>query len=162
MILHPNANAALVQMVYNKHVSIVNNNVHVKTEFGNIIDYAPLTFYQNDRGTIIDSQFIKNGNTVSFQLANYDNTKTVIIDPWVKTPTYTTNWDCVWECEYDGVGNVYTFGGVTPVQITKYNAAGTLQWTYNTPYDTSSWIGTFKVDNIGNTYATNGSSSNIR
>ena len=50
-----------------------------------------------------------------------------------------------------------------PMQILKYNAAGTLQWTYNTPYDTSNvWLGTFAVDNLGNSYVTAGSTAQIQ
>jgi hypothetical protein len=49
-----------------------------------------------------------------------------------------------------------------PMQILKYNATGTLQWTYNTPYDTSNvWLGTFAVDNAGNSYVTAGSVAKI-
>jgi hypothetical protein len=68
----------------------------------------------------------------------------------------------VWECEKDGVGNVYIIGGVTPMQLLKYNAAGTLQWTYSTPYDTTSWLGTFATDNAGNSYVTQGSVAAIQ
>ena len=49
------------------------------------------------------------------------------------------------------------------MQILKYNSAGTLQWTYNTPYDTSNvWLGTFAVDNLGNSYVTAGSTAQIQ
>jgi hypothetical protein len=58
---------------------------------------------------------------------------------------------------------VYALGGIMPMQILKYNAAGTLQWTYNTPYDTSNvWLGTFAVDNAGNSYVTAGSGAQIQ
>jgi hypothetical protein len=68
---------------------------------------------------------------------------------------------CVWECERDGAGNVYLIGGVMPMQLIKYNAAGVLQWTYNTPYDTTAWLGTFATDNAGNSYVTQGSGAKI-
>ena len=162
VILHAGADATQLKMVYDNHISLSNTGeIHINTKFGDMIDHAPLTFYQQNKSSIINSKFIKTGKIVSFQLDSYDNSKTVIIDPWVQTPAYTSNWDCVWECERDGAGNVYTFGGVTPVQIKKYNSAGVIQWTYNTPYDTSSWIGTFAVDNVGNAYVTNGTAAGI-
>ncbi len=162
LTLHPGADPSLVKMVYDNHVSLNSNgDVLIDTKFGDIIDHAPLSFYSNNTNSIVSSKFVKNGKTISFELEKYDNTKTLIIDPWTQTPAFTSNWDCVWECEKDGAGNVYIMGGVTPVQIIKYNAAGTIQWTYNTPYDTTSWIGTFATDNAGNSYVTNGTTPGI-
>ena len=162
LILRPGANPALVKMVYDSHVSLNSDGeIHIDTKFGDIVDHAPLSFYQQNTSSIVSSNFIKNGNTVSFQLANYDNTKTLVIDPWTQTPAFATNWDCIWECDKDGAGNVYIIGGVMPMQLLKYNAAGTLQWTYNTPYDTTAWLGTLAVDNAGNSYVTQGSASQI-
>ncbi len=162
LILHPGADPSIVKMVYDNSVTLKSNgDVHIDTKFGDIIDHAPLTFYESNKVSIITSKFLKVGKTVSFQLDNYDNTQTVVIDPWTLTPAFTTNWDCVWECEKDGAGNVYIIGGVMPLQLIKYNAAGAIQWTYNTPYDTTSWLGGFAVDNIGNAYVTNGTTPGI-
>lgn len=162
LTLHPGADPSLVKMVYDHHVSLNSlGEIHIDTKFGDIIDHAPLSFYQQNTSSVISSNFIKNGKTVSFQLNNYDNTQTVVIDPWTQTPAFNTNWDCVWECETDAAGNVYLIGGVMPMQLIKYNAAGALQWTYNTPYDTTAWLGTFAVDNVGNSYVTQGSVAQI-
>lgn len=161
--LHPGADPSLIKMKYDesKKLAIENGNLTIVTELGKIIDHAPITFYGGTVPSVIKSNFVKTGNRISFQLDNYDNTKTVIIDPWTVTPSFTTNWDCVWECEKDGAGNVYIIGGVTPLQLIKYNSTGALQWTYNTPYDTTSWLGTFATDNIGNSYVANGSTAAI-
>ena len=160
IILHPGADPSQVKMKYaeSENLSFDNsNNLNIKTKFGKIIDHAPVTFYEDNSSDIVDSKFVKTGNEVSFEIANYDNTKTLVIDPWTVTPAFATNWDCVWECEKDAAGNVYIIGGVTPLQLLKYNSTGVLQWTYNTPYDTSSWLGTFATDNLGNSYVTEGS-----
>jgi hypothetical protein len=161
IILHPGADASKVKMAYSKNLSIVEKSLHIPTKFGDIIDHAPLTFYGNNKNAIISSRFTKKGNTVSFTLGKYDNTQTVIIDPWTQTPNFATNWDCVWECEKDGAGNVYIIGGVMPLQLIKYSPTGVLQWTYNTPYDTTAWMGTFATDNVGNSYVTQGSVAEI-
>jgi hypothetical protein len=96
-------------------------------------------------------------------LGKYDQAQTVVIDPWTQLPSFASNWDCVWECDKDAAGNIYAIGGVMPMQLLKYNAAGALQWTYNTPYDTSNvWLGTFAVDNLGNSYVTAGSTAAIQ
>lgn len=161
-ILHPGANPDLIQMNYSKKLSLNDkSDLLIATEFGNIIDHAPLSFYKNNTTAIIKSKFVKKGKTVSFKLDNYDNTQTVVIDPWTQSPNFATNWDCIWECERDGTGNVYIIGGVMPLQLIKYNNTGVLQWTYNTPYDTTSWLGTFATDLLGNSYVTQGSVAKI-
>ncbi|MDF2449864.1 MAG: hypothetical protein K0R26_2368 [Bacteroidota bacterium] len=163
VILHPGADPSNIKMVYDSQVSLKGNgNIHIRTKLGDIIDHAPLTFLNDNKSSTIPSAFVKSGKTVSFQLGNYDNSKTVIIDPWTQTPAFTNNWDCVWECEKDGAGNVYLIGGTSPLQLLKYNAAGAIQWTYNTPYDTTSWLGTFATDNAGISYVTNGTSAGIQ
>lgn len=162
LTLHPGANPSQIKMLYDNHVDLNNvGEIRISTKFGDIIDHAPLTFYQKNNASVIASSFTKTGKTVSFQLANYDNTKTVVIDPWTQTPAFTSNWDCVWECEKDGAGNVYMIGGVNPMQLLKYNSSGALQWTYNTPYDTTAWLGTMATDLAGNSYVTQGSASQI-
>ena len=162
LTLHPGANPSQVKMVYDSHVELSNaGEIRISTKFGDIIDHAPLTFYKGNNRSVIASSFTKASKTVSFQLANYDNTKTVVIDPWTQTPAFTSNWDCVWECEKDGAGNVYVIGGVNPMQLLKYSSTGSLQWTFNTPYDTTSWLGTVATDLVGNSYVSLGSIAKI-
>lgn len=163
VIVHPGADPSLLKMKYDNSdaLSLLNGDLNIETKFGKITDHAPVTFYENNNSSIISSEFIKTGNTISFKLGSYDNTKTVVIDPWTVTPTFATNWDCVWECEKDGAGNVYIIGGVMPMQLLKYNSAGALQWTYSTPYDTTAWLGTVATDNAGNSYVTLGSTAEI-
>lgn len=163
VILHPGANPNLVKMLYDKPVQLKENgDLHINSDFGDIIDHAPLSYYDEYKAEIIKTNFIIQNNTVSFKLGSYDITKKLIIDPWTQTPAFATNWDCVWECERDGAGNVYIIGGVNPMQLLKFNSAGVLQWTYNTPYDTSSWLGTFATDLAGNSYVTQGSTAAIQ
>ncbi len=170
VILHPGADVSLLKMDYDKNISIKNSNLHIPTKFGDIIDHAPVTFYADNRNSTISSKYSKSEQSVSFSLEAYDRSRTVIIDPWVQSPTFgTTTWHCVWECEYDGAGNVYIIGGgasQTPgsqMKLMKYNSTGTLQWTYTTPYDTSNcWLGTFATDNAGNSYVTAGSVAQIQ
>jgi gliding motility-associated-like protein len=163
LVLYPGANLNDVQLNYSKDISLQSNgNIYTSTVFGNIIDHQPITFYAAQQKSIIESSYQINKNTIGFKLGNYDKTKTIIIDPWTQSPSFNTNWDCVWECERDGLGNVYIIGGVMPLQLLKYNAAGALQWTYNTPYDTTAWMGTFATDLAGNSYITNGTYAAIQ
>lgn len=76
------------------------NCIHLKTELGDIVDHAPQSFYSANNEQKISSQFIRNGNVVSFVLGNYNHNQEITIDPWTVTPNFpTTQWDCVWECE---------------------------------------------------------------
>jgi len=164
-VLHPGADASQIKMKYSDVGNMIidaQKNLHYITKFGDIIEHAPQTFYQNAEGSKITSSFVRKGKTIGFNLGNYDKTKTVILDPWIVAPAFASQWDCVWECEKDGAGNVYIIGGVTPMQLLKYSPAGALQWTYSTPYDTTSWLGTFAVDNAGNSYVTQGSIAAIQ
>lgn len=162
-IVHPNADASVISMLYDKDIQLLAGKIHIPTKFGDIIDHEPLSFYDTQKDFIINSKYKLDGNRIRFQLGNYDKTKTLVIDPWVQTPTFPTNWECVWECEKDAVGNVYIIGGIMPLQLIKYSPAGALQWTFNTPYDTTggAWLGAFATDNQGNSYISNGSSAKI-
>ena len=163
VILHPGADPKKVQMLFDRDLSIRDGALNIPTFFGAILDHKPVTFYAENHTNIIQSSFTQQHRSIGFSVDEYDQTKTLIIDPWTQTPAFNTNWDVVWECERDAAGNVYILGGIMPMQILKYNPTGTLQWTYNTPYDTSNvWLGTFAVDNLGNSYVTAGSVAQIQ
>jgi gliding motility-associated-like protein len=163
VIVNPGGDISQVKLQYSKNIILhADGTIHTPTQYGDIIDHAPVTFYDGQSGNVIQSSYKVEGNIISFNIPEYDNTKTLVIDPWTQSPTFATNWDCLWECEQDGAGNVYVIGGVMPMQLIKYNSAGTIQWTYNTPYDTTAWLGVFAVDNAGNSYVTNGSLAMIQ
>jgi gliding motility-associated-like protein len=164
LIVHPKASIADFRMIFDRDVNLLNQEIHINTIFGDWIDHAPISFYEfADDATIPSSFTLLDQRTVGFNLGKYDQAQTVVIDPWTQLPSFASNWDCVWECDKDAAGNIYAIGGVMPMQLLKYNAAGALQWTYNTPYDTSNvWLGTFAVDNLGNSYVTAGSTAAIQ
>lgn len=162
-IVHPGGDPAQIKMTYDRSVALLNGKLKIPTQFGDITDHEPYTFYQDDQNFIIGSSFTQSGSQIGLSVNTYDKSKTIVIDPWTQTPAFNTNWDVVWECERDGSGNVYILGGISPMQILKYNPTGTLQWTYSTPYDTANvWLGTFAVDNVGNSYVTAGSEAQIQ
>ncbi|MFN5318385.1 MAG: gliding motility-associated C-terminal domain-containing protein [Bacteroidia bacterium] len=164
LIVHPGANPAQAQLKSSKKAKLSENGRLVtKTRLGDITEHAPVCYYTDAPEHIVSSQFSYSNRTTSFNVAHTQITKTLVIDPWIQSPTFNTNWDCVWECDRDAAGNVYAIGGVMPLQLIKYNAAGVLQWTYSTPYDTSNgWLGTMATDLNGNTYVTNGTAEAIQ
>ncbi|OFY83085.1 MAG: hypothetical protein A3F72_19015 [Bacteroidetes bacterium RIFCSPLOWO2_12_FULL_35_15] len=161
LIVHSGADISKVKMVYSDNIKLKNNDLHLPTVFGDIVEHAPVTFYSDNKSEIISSRFVKTGKSISFELGAYNHSKTIIVDPWVQTPTIS-NSNSVWECERDGAGNVYIIGGDMPMKLIKYNSAGAFQWTYNTTWDTANyWLGTFAVDLAGNSYVTSGTQSKI-
>jgi gliding motility-associated-like protein len=171
VILHPGADPNDIQMAYSsshtgvgsefiQHGLEMDGKMHIKTSLGEIIEHEPYTFVESDNSPVTSSYTYQN-NVLSFNLGHYDANETVVIDPWVVSPTYSTS-TAVWEVETDAVGNVYTIGGETPMELKKYNAAGTLQWTYTTPWDTASvWLGTLATDAGGTSYITSGTTPEI-
>lgn len=163
IIVHPGADINRFKMTYSANCVLnKDGDLQIGTKFGDIVDHSPVSYLQNDNSKVVPSKFKIDGKTISFETGFYDNSKTLIIDPWVQTPIMS-NSNGVWECEKDGAGNVYLIGGDMPMKLLKYNAAGTIQWTYNTPYDTANyWLGTFVTDNAGDSYVTSGSVANLQ
>lgn len=164
VILHPGADASAFNVEYRDAENIAidaSGNLVIPSLFGNVIDHAPVTFYAGNRNSTISSAFHLTGNRLQFDLGNYDHSKKLIIDPWTVTPAFG-NSNKIWECEHDAAGNAYIYGGDSPMRLRKYNAAGTLQWTFNTAWDTSGfWVGSFVTDQAGNSYCTSGSNGEI-
>ncbi|CAN5399328.1 hypothetical protein BH09BAC5_BH09BAC5_01840 [soil metagenome] len=165
-VVRPGGNPADIKMNYsgmNKLTKNSNGEMVIVTRFGNIIDHAPVSFYADNNSEIISSSFVNEKNSVGFYTGNYDANRTIIIDPWQLTSGLGFgNSNKVWECEHDNSANSYFWGGDTPVRLKKYNSAGALQWTYNTPWDTANfWIGTLLTDNNGVSYCTGGSNGEI-
>lgn len=107
-IIHPGADATLIKMKYKdaKKVALdAEGNLKIKSAFGIFTDHAPVTYYLG--GENIKSSFILNKNNISFQLENYDKTKTVVIDPWITNPLFTGSWNSAFDIDYDYKGNVY-------------------------------------------------------
>lgn len=160
-IIHSGGDPSLIKMNFDRNISIKNGEVVIPTLFGDVIDHAPITYYENSPDQKVESNYQLSNNQLSFKLETFDNTRKLVIDPWVQTPVFPLNWDCVWELDTDAAGNVYIIGGVDPLQLKKYNSAGVLQWSYSTPYDTTQWLGTMATDDLGNSYVTNGTNYQI-
>jgi gliding motility-associated-like protein len=172
VILHPGADPTQIKMKYKTSHSNIqgeyssiqlnqNNEIEVTTSLGNIIEHKPYTYYESSQSPI-NSKYVFNNNILTFDLENYDTSKKVIIDPWVVIPVFDDG-DFTREVETDAAGNVYVIGGETPMQLRKYNSAGALQWTYNTPWDTTGgdWLGTLATDDAGVSYITQGTGPEI-
>ncbi|MBI4930211.1 MAG: hypothetical protein HY841_05575 [Bacteroidetes bacterium] len=129
IIVHPGADVSKIKLKYSgaQSVSFDNeNNIVIKTSLGNIIDHAPISF-QDKNGEKIKSKFILKNNILSFQIDEYDKSKTLIIDPWVSSTLPTL--DTAYEIAVDPAGNVFVYGDFNS-QVVKYNSTGTQAWTF--------------------------------
>lgn len=174
LLLHPGADLSKVKMQYSSnHTNVADENieyyldhsgnVQIKTSLGNITEKDLGSYYKEEKSPIV-SHYNFDNDILSFQLDNYDNTKEIVIDPWIvsETANGAESSSAVWEVETDNVGNVYTISNEKPMQLKKYNSAGSWQWTYNTPWDTASvWLGTLATDQNGNSYITSGTAPEI-
>ncbi len=164
LILHPGADISEVKMKYSgtNRVSVGDEgSVHIATKFGDIIDRAPVTTYEYADNATISSHFVKEGKTIAFALGDYDHSQRVIVDPWTTTPPLP-NSNSAFYIKSDSSGNAYIYGGDSPFRLHKYNSAGVLQWTYNTPWNSGSrWFGALAADKAGNCYLTNGDGATL-
>jgi len=164
-VIHPGADPSLIQMRYNDAANLTTDetgNLKFATQFGDIKEHAPLSFYSSAKHTVINSSFVLLDNIVKFKIGKYDNSKKIIIDPWVVLPP-SPNSQKVWEVETDNSGNVYTYAGDMPITLRKYNSAGALQWTYLTAWDSSGyWVGGMITHPSGESYISSGSNGEVR
>ncbi len=153
VILHPGANASDVKMKYSsaKEVNLdTDGNVHLTTKLEkDIIDHAPVTFYEAGKQAI-NSSFNVDGTTVTFKIDNYDNTKTVVIDPWTTNPNFINN-NKAYTIDKDAAQNLYVNGGTNPFYVKKFTPGGTLIWTFNCP-NANNYNGDHVTDPAGNSY----------
>jgi len=142
--VHPGGDLSQVKMHYsnNAQLHIINDAINILSPCANLTDRPPIAM--DESGNSIPSSFSLSKNTVSFTAGNYNKTKTLIIDPLLSTTSFTGT-NKAYDLQYDLAGNVYVMGGgdATEYQLQKYNAAGTLQWTY---------ISTFTYTDAGKYY----------
>lgn len=170
VIVHPGADLSLFKMKYSgtdfSRLEI-NGNAVIGTPVGEITEHAPVSFYEGQQGgQAVAVTYKLEGSVESFQVkSSYDKSKTLVIDPWTTDPLFTAPYDKAYDVDYDFKGNVYAYGGFNPYQLTKFNAAGVQQWTYNTVFPNGYGIpyyGDFAADRkTGTCYVVDGAEPSI-
>ena len=133
LVVHPGADISKVKLKYdgaNGGYIDADGNILMNSTIGIITDHAPVSYYQN--GSSIKISYTLHGSEESFSIQYpYDKTKTVVIDPFISNPNFTPPYNKAYDVDYDNNGNVYALGSYDPYQLTKFNAAGVQQWTFN-------------------------------
>ena len=173
VVVHPGGNLNDVKIKYSGDVEGVilkKGNVIIKTPLQDIIESAPKSF---QAGNIVASEFSTANNIITFNLpTGYDNTKELIIDPWITNLALTTN-NYAYDVDHDVAGNYYVYGGSGPFLISKYTPAGALVWTFGGTVPSQGWTslgsiaankytGNFLVDKItGKSYTGEGFNNGV-
>lgn len=158
-IVHPDADPSMIRQVYPDATSlnVDEGNLSVQSVFGNFTDHSPVSYYSDNTSAPIVSSFRLAGNTIDYQLEEYDRSRILVIDPFVvNPPAFNGNRKAAYDIEYDLAGNIYVYGGRKPFQVIKYNKSGQQQWMYVTPFLTD-YYGDFAVDGYsGSAYIVEG------
>jgi hypothetical protein len=109
-----NCNQIRIKIEGANNVSIINNELHIKTNLGTIIEKKPFAFqFVDGAQTKIECSFSLEQNILSFKLGNYDPKNKLIIDPSVIFSTYSST-SALLSADgttYDSQGNMYIAAG---------------------------------------------------
>jgi hypothetical protein len=120
-------------------------NLVIESDIDGIEETIPVSYYANNTTSKIKTDFLITKNEVSFYFKeSYDNTKPIIIDPFISSTNNLNGLNAgkAKDIDYDYAGNVYVTGGgdaATNHRLAKYNAAGVLQWTFNGVLTAPAW-----------------------
>ena len=142
LILRSGADVSKVKMKYSGDVEKIkkdiSENILIETPAGNIVDHAPISFYETNNKLNLPTEFKINNNTVSFKLNNSAKSDgNIIIDPWTTMPDSLPGNPWAYDVATDDYGEVYISGGSGQYCISKYTAGGAFIWNYSVP--TSFW-----------------------
>jgi hypothetical protein len=157
LIVQPGADLSVVKMKYDGDVKKIKTdnkgNLIISSDIDGILITIPVSYYGpsllNKTNAEVKTEYKIINNEISFAFPNgYDNTKAMVLDPFVSS---TANLTGVFagkaiDVDYDYQGNVYVAGGGSTNQTgtashshAKYNSAGVLQWTFNGVLTIPSW-----------------------
>lgn len=127
-IVKPGGKVSDISFSYDgaKSLSLENGRLNIENDYSSFSEETPIVFYQNT-DQIIRSRFETNNRKVSFNLENYDKTKTVVIDPTVTWATYFNNaYSSDFHCNSarDASGNYFTAFATYGGTWTTINAGG--------------------------------------
>lgn len=151
--VQPGADLTQVALKYGGDiVSIKTDNrgqLEIRSSIEGVIVSVPVSYYGTDIKSAakadVSTTFQLDDKTIRFAFPQqYDNTKALVIDPFVSSTVNLTglNTGKAKDVDFDYNGNVYVTGGGAYTgnhSLAKYNAAGALQWTFNGSLTVPSW-----------------------
>lgn len=150
LIVKPYADHKLIGIQYEgaESLYIKEGKLFVKTSFHEVIEQKPYVYQVVDNKRVeIEAAYILKGNTIIFQIGDYDKSKNLIIDPTLIASTYSGSTSTIYghTATFDSSGNIYsagagfspgglpitpgayqtTYAGSREMCINKYNTDGT-------------------------------------
>ncbi|MBI2271795.1 MAG: hypothetical protein HYU69_15750 [Bacteroidetes bacterium] len=138
-IVHPGADPNQITLLYRSKKELQINadgNIIINTSNGNLTENAPVCFMQENRENV-NAKFIKISaqskslieTEIGFQLDNYSNTQTLIIDPQLVWATYVggaggNSADGFIDIRIDMAGNIYIGGVISSTNFPAKKSAG--------------------------------------
>jgi gliding motility-associated-like protein len=140
LLIKPGADISLIKMKWGGNTTKLKLNnagdLIISSDIDDISQSAPLCYYADDNNQKINSSFKINNKETSFDLpAGYNNSKAMIIDPFVSNTSSLSgnNAGKAKDIDFDYAGNIYVSGGGdgSMQKMAKFNATGVLQWTFS-------------------------------
>jgi len=176
-IVHPGGNPKDIKLVRNgadNMEMLANGGIKYTTTLGTLEEGKPQSFIGTQT---VKSNFIRNGNKLSFNTEKYDHTMDLVIDPSLLWSTYfgDAGYDVANSISLDPAGNIYIAGytsstkGIATkgayqtslsggnnydVLVAKFTNSGKLIWATYFGGDTTDEAQGCAVDNFGNLYVT--------
>ena len=157
-ILEPFADIRQIQMQIGGDVSVFRKDwkgrLHIESPIKDILQTEPVSYYLSHSGIshqqeTVEAVFVLQDQTLSFEWKGIpDQSRAIMIDPFVSSGANLTgaNSGKAKDVDFDYAGNVYVTGGGdgSIYKLAKYNASGTLQWTFNGSLTVPAWtFGTY-------------------
>lgn len=158
LIVQPGADLAKVKMKYGGDVKSIKlnkkGNLIIRSDIDGIEETLPVSYYGTQillqKNSNINTTYEINNNVLNFNFPQgFDNTKVMVIDPFVTSTSNLTGIQLgkAIDVDFDYAGNVYVAGGGTfstsmpnaSHSHAKYSSAGTLLWTFNGVLSIPSW-----------------------
>ncbi len=161
IVVKPGADISQVKMKYGgdvkKIVTDKNGNLNIFSTINGICETVPVSFISvtnqlklkqdiKTEKSFYKTSFQKDNNIISFAIADYDKTKTLIIDPFISSTSNLTgaNNGIAKDVDFDYEGNIYVAGGggsgFLPCKLAKFDPNGLLLWTFHGTLTTPAWI----------------------
>ncbi|HLG03521.1 MAG TPA: SBBP repeat-containing protein, partial [Bacteroidia bacterium] len=132
-VVHAGNDASAIQMSFTGAGEISleeNGGLKISSVLGEISENAPVSYLQGSRKTVLTDFLLKKASgeqtIVSFNIGEYDHTKTLVIDPPLVWATYHGGVQTEWlnKMCVDGAGNVYAAGTTNSVNFPLVNPGG--------------------------------------
>jgi gliding motility-associated-like protein len=144
LLLHPGADLSKVRYRYSSdskvNVRRTAAGLDISNKMGTIQEQDLVAYYATSKQPIA-MQYAIDGNTISYRVdAAIDNSKEIVVDPWVTALTTLNGGvsNVGGFVDFDNAGNLFVYGG-SDGYIAKYDPNGVLQWTFNGSVTSISW-----------------------